>query len=210
MKKLFFEYRGIGMNRFVPWVVELVILPAVLVMLYRKYGPGLEFGGKALYFFLLLLPMFTAWWNICILQQYVENEGNEIYFLYKRSKLGTVLKHLILYCIPVCILYGISGFGYRLLWSELPVMLVACFFINGVIYLFLMLVPSSIMAILLSVGYPLYVMYFHHGGRRWFIYWYKEEISMELVLQALLPMLIAAVCFYVAAYEINIRRRTYS
>jgi len=55
MKKLFFEYRGIGMNRFVPWVVELVILPAVLVMLYRKYGPGLEFGGKALYFFLLLL-----------------------------------------------------------------------------------------------------------------------------------------------------------
>lgn len=210
MKKLFFEYRGIGMNRFIPWIVELVILPAALLMFYRKYGRGLEFGSKALYLFLLLLPMFAAWWNICILQQYVENEGNEIYFLYKRSKLGTVLKYLVLYCIPVCVLYGISGLGYRPLWKELPVMLVTCFFVNGAVYLFLMLVPSSIMAILLSVAYPIYVMYFHHGGRRWFIYWYGEELSGELVLQALLPLLLASVCIYIAAYEINIRRKVYS
>lgn len=210
MKRLLYEYRGIGMNRFVPWVVELVILPVALVMLYRKHGPGLEFGSRALYLLLLLLPMFAAWWNICILQQYVESEGNEIYFLYKRSKLGTVLKHLILYCIPACILYGVSGFGCRLLWKELPVMLAACFFVNGAVYLFLMLVPSSIMAILLSMAYPIYVMYFHNGGRQWYIYWYREELSRELVLEALLPMLIATVCIYIAAYEINIRRKTYS
>lgn len=209
MKRMLYEYRGLGITRFVPWMVELIVLPVVLFSIYLKYGGGLEFGSAAQFLFNLLLPMFSAWWNICILQQYVENEGNEMYFLYKKSKLGTVFKYLILYCIPVCILHGIAGFGCNLLWRELPGVLIACIFVNSIAYLFLMLVPSSIAAILLSVAYPIYVVYFYNGGFRWFIYYYRQQVSGEIVRQGLLPMLIAAACVFIVGYEANIRRNTY-
>lgn len=209
MRRMLYEYRGIGITRIVPWLVEGIILPVVLFSIYLKVGGGLEFGSAAQFLFNLLLPMFSAWWNICILQQYVENEGNEMYFLYKKSKLGTILKYLCIYCIPVCILHGIAGFGCSLLWREVWGVLIACIFVNGAVYLFLMLVPSSIAAVLLSVAYPIYVIYFYNGGYRWFIYYYRQQMSREIVMQGLLPMLIASICIFIVGYEVNIRRKTY-
>lgn len=209
MKRWFYEYFGLDKIRFVPWAVELVLLPVILLFAYWKYGRGVEFGSVATFMCNLLLPMFAAWWNIFILQQYVESDGNEIYFFYKKSKLGTVLKYLLLYCIPVFILIAIAGFGSSLLWLELPGILIACAFVNGFAYLFLMFVPSSIVAILLCTLYPVYVIYFYNGGFCWFIYCYRQAVSKEMVMQGLLPMLIATVCMFMIGYERNLQKKTY-
>ena len=145
-ERLYLQWRGIGKLKYVPFLVNYLILPVSIKILGSapgQYDEPYYFFELAFYF----IPFMSVWWILMIMQEYVEGMGNEVIKIYDRQKVFDIVVYFVLYVISIQPLYKYA----KLYWEadDLTMQLIISqgFFYLGISYLIIILFKSIVAAV---------------------------------------------------------------
>lgn len=109
----FIQLKTTGKMFFVPIVCLFVVLPFIYFLSYRTTGvDGLHTSTTVIGN--IIVPLFSSWWILMVLREYIESGGNEVLFVYdNKSQAFSVVLIWIFYVL--C-----TGIHYLLLSVKLP------------------------------------------------------------------------------------------
>ncbi|MBO1679194.1 hypothetical protein [Bittarella massiliensis (ex Durand et al. 2017)] len=184
LKKELFFFKNLKTLFWVPLVFLFVVMP---VCIGGIFNASAEYEREAilqtLIFMQQIIPIFSTWWIVFILREYIDGDGAEILYTYEgiyTSKLKVVLLTLGVYL--VC-----AATDYLLLWFLYPTQgelflldylktAFICFFLNGGTYFLMYFLRSTVVGIVSSIVYyfaislsgqmgnPFISAYFDYGG----------------------------------------------
>ena len=83
-EKIRLEWRGLGKTKYLPFIVNYIVLPLFVVVCANASYMNKEdyyFAENGSYF----IPFMSVWWMILILQEYVEGIGSEVIRIYDKN-----------------------------------------------------------------------------------------------------------------------------
>lgn len=87
-----FHLKSLKIIFWIPLVILNVFLPIMNYLQYKTSGFGELLYLNIIQYAQMFIPFCSVWWVIFIARQYVETDGNELYFVTKaKSKIGDYL-----------------------------------------------------------------------------------------------------------------------
>ena len=186
LKKQKFYFKNIKSLFWVPVVLLLIVMPVVVGALYNAMADQESIAlQNILTIFQQIIPLFSTWWLVFILREYIDGDGAEILYTYEsvyRSKLGVVLLTLACYLLVLAADYLLLSVLYLkwagLIWIDFVKMSIICLFFNSFVYLIMYLLRSTTAGIICSIlyyfavsltgqmGNPFVSVYFEYGGNQ--------------------------------------------
>ncbi len=152
------QWKGMGILKYLPLFINYIIIP-ISVWIYMQVDPEyyMDYFVEQLVFF---VPLLAVWWELLLMQQYIEGEGRELLWIEKSSKIADTLLYLFFYLltlIPI-FLFIINNIPY----SEdlMIVLLFQSFMFSGCFYMLSMVCAS------VSVGFVVVFIYALFSGNR--------------------------------------------
>ncbi len=148
---------------FIPIIVTLVYMPFISVYFYYSVDGQTEIYFKMMFEqFQLFLPLFSVWWVIFVLKEFMESEGNELLYLYNKP---LYLLRIILLLFTLYVLHTSAFlFVFHLVFGEhLFVVLqiaVSCFTMCALAYFISFALRSTGVALLFSIAYGVFLNLF--------------------------------------------------
>ena len=125
---------------FVPATITLILIPLVIWARYTSIsGEDIKEYLTRLYTIdttQMFVPLFSVWWPIFVMKEYLNSPGNEVLFAYRFG-----WDTLLMRCLALWLWYGIH-------WSL--VCIAASFLIKHLIWLWIMVMLQSFMLIALA------------------------------------------------------------
>ena len=205
LKQYLFEWRGLGVGKWVPILVLYLIIPVMNLLQYHKYGQGEMFLTQIYITAFMLLPILSPFYVVFVFQEYYETAGNELLFLYKKNKLGSAVCYSVLFhllTVPLFIVYSVIDKRFILEFIRMSIII---YFICSLAYLLMVLFHSIAITWVVIICYGIYNILFHNGQLWCIVYYYGLWIETELFLRVYLPMLLLAVLMFLAARFISLR-----
>ncbi len=220
LKKQGFYFKNIKSLFWVPIVLLFILIPVVIGTLYNTMAEQEAAAlQQMLRIFQQVTPLFSTWWLVFILREYIDGDGAEILYTYEgvyRSKLGLVLFTLACYLALLAFDYAFLSVLYAkwtsIIWVDYVKMGVVCLFFTGLTYLVMYLLRSTIAGMVCSILYyfaislsgqmsnPFISVYFDYGGGQ------TGFVSPMDLKTRYIPVLFLAAALFVLAY---IRERQY-
>ena len=72
LKQYLFEWRGLGVGKWVPILVLYLIIPVMNLLQYHKYGQGEMFLTQIYITAFMLLPILSPFYVVFVFQEYYE------------------------------------------------------------------------------------------------------------------------------------------
>ena len=151
---LWIQWKGMGRLKYLPFIVNYIIIPVSLYIYWKmdaKYFT--DHINEQIFFF---IPIMSIWWEILLLQQYVEGEGRELLWIHKQNKLLDIMVYFILYIVS---LFPILKFVMDKMddsYEVIPLLLAQCFMYTGVVYMFCLIFSSVAIAFIPIFVYTLF------------------------------------------------------
>lgn len=153
-EKIRLEWRGFGKTKYLPFIVNYIVLPLFVVVCANASYMNKEdyyFAENGSYF----IPFMSVWWMILILQEYVEGIGSEVIRIYDKNKMPEMFFYFAIYILSII---PISVFAVKV-W-KVDVDTIEMFMAQSVFYfgliIFMTFTFRSILAAVVSVlGYTL-------------------------------------------------------
>lgn len=123
-----------GISFFVPFIILWVILPFSALGLWLRFKEIWTVRESFVLFMQILVPIASCIWNWFSLLKYVDFSGNELYYLYNRSKFWQLLKMSVLFFCCFCLLILIMSIWMPYLFPEIFRFMVLIFLYNGIVY----------------------------------------------------------------------------
>lgn len=106
-EKVKLEWRGLGKTKYLPFIVDYIILPIFVIVCAKA-----SFINKEEYYFAengaYFIPFMSVWWIILILQEYVEGVGSEVVRMYDKNKMPELFFYFVAYLISIIPLFVFS------------------------------------------------------------------------------------------------------
>ena len=153
-EKIRLEWRGLGKTKYLPFIVNYIVLPLFVVVCANA-----SYMNKEDYYFVengsYFIPFMSVWWMILILQEYVEGIGSEVIRIYDKNKMPEMFFYFAIYILSII---PISVFAVKV-W-KVDVDTIEMFMAQSVFYfgliIFMTFTFRSILAAVVSVlGYTL-------------------------------------------------------
>ncbi len=142
-RRLHLLYKNMGIVRFFPVFIMVIVVPVACFISFYS-GKDLSISEMQLRKFMMtFIPMFSFWWEILVIKEYVEAEGNELFLLTNKNEFSEmIISYLLYYIIDIIplIIYTVlfkksmlTFFLYQLVigWFILSsVFLLTCIFRN--------------------------------------------------------------------------------
>lgn len=196
LKSCFYEYFALSKLRIIPWIVYILLIPALIIYIRLHYGIGDIYGILVSYVLFFCYPLFSTLWSILYLNEVLSVQGKELFHFYQRNHLLSVFKLQLPTLLTLLITTALAALEWNSLWLDGLGTAVVCIFLNAVCYLLLMVFPVPIFAALITVLYPLFVFFFNNGWHNWFIYYNKEPWTVGNIISNAIPLFTAAVILY--------------
>lgn len=153
-EKIRLEWRGLGKTKYLPFIVNYIVLPLFVVVCANASYMNKEdyyFAENGSYF----IPFMSVWWMVLILQEYVEGIGSEVIRIYDKNKMLEMFFYFAIYILSII---PISVFAVKI-W-KVDVDTIEMFMAQSVFYfgliIFMTFTFRSILAAVVSVlGYTL-------------------------------------------------------
>lgn len=149
--------KNMGAFGCVPPVVMDLVVPVALVSGYLHYGRNsAELDALAMQLVQTLLPLFSVWWSLFLLRDYVEADGRELLHIAVRKRaLREAALPFLIAMANVLIVLGLGGLLVPVLFTEILRILPACVFLFGLSYCLVYLLRSITMALFGVILYTL-------------------------------------------------------
>ena len=151
---LWIQWKGMVRLKYLPFIVNYIIIPVSLYIYWRMHVEYFTDHIKEQVFF--FVPIMSVWWEILLLQQYVEGDGRELLWINNQNKLFDIIVYFILYIIS---LFPILKFVMEIMedgYEVIPLLLAQCFMYTGVVYMFCLIFSSVAMAFIPIFVYTLF------------------------------------------------------
>lgn len=156
------QIRSFGLYAYFPYLLIYVLQPIFMCMILAAgYGFGQfyvadEIVRETLY----LYPPLSIWWHIMIVRQYLEEPGNELFYLYKKVKWDEIFRLYMIYAISLIIPMFVFSFFLGIVQG---IYLTACilaisFLYNGFAYWFMYLTKSATIVLIPVLCYTFWVI----------------------------------------------------
>lgn len=205
LKQYFFEWRGLGMGKWMPFLVLYLVIPIMNLMQYHKLGQGEMFLIQIYLSAFILIPVIAPFFVVIVFQEYYETMGNELLFLYKRDKVFSAVGYSVLFhllTVPLFLVYTIID---KRFFMEFVRMSIVIYFICSLAYLLMVLFHSIAITWVIIICYVIYNILFHNGQLWCVVYFYALWMDRELLMRVYLPMLGLSVFLFAIARFISLR-----
>lgn len=153
-EKVRFEWRGLGKIKYLPFIVNYIILPLFVVVCAKASYMNNEdyyFTENGSYF----IPFMSVWWMILILQEYIEGIGSEVIRIYDRNKMPEMFFYFGVYLVSIIPVSVFSMKVWKVDIETIEMFIAQSVFYFGVV-IFVTFTFRSILAAVVSVlGYTL-------------------------------------------------------
>lgn len=197
----------------VPLFMMGVVLPLISVFFYRQNADLYEtFVSDVVLQMHVWIPMLSAWWVILLFNDFFENEGNELLYIYFRP--GQLLAEHIL----VTLLYGVCVVIFCVVFRmfvlfEIFVMvqlLAESFAISSAVYFLCFAIQKTGVGLLMAMAYCVYLNLFDYLKLLRFLSVFPESrVADEKNVELVKSCMIISVLFLVLGFLLSKFRRTF-
>ncbi|MFZ3591295.1 hypothetical protein ACOI1C_19150 [Bacillus sp. DJP31] len=158
----YLSLRNLKIYYFIPIFFMYLVIPALFFSEIAITGVGDILHLRVVETTQKILPLFSVWWIIFILREYIEGEGNEVLYVYedlKRTKLLDILIVFIIYSLKITPLFILFSFFLDDMIFELLRVMIQCFFYSSLAYCLIYLTKSSAITFMFIMVYNFLVTY---------------------------------------------------
>jgi len=161
IRKTFLEFKILGLNFFVPFLILIAIF--VVNAFMSNYKLGLDFTLNT---YQIFIPFFAAWWSIFILYELLEQDGGELLLSCNSNKikLGILsnLKFYLIYMAVSNLLIIANLFLFYDLFNVYFLLQIAfkCLFVSSFSFFIMVLIKNSGWSIFCIIVYVFYCLCF--------------------------------------------------
>lgn len=151
----FYQLKGIGCFAWLPFIVLYLIMPLSHYVVYCFYQDIDELYQQIITDCQLYYPLISVWYVLFVLYHYVEEQGNEILYIEKKSKLLSIMflyLAYILIMLPLFIIY--TQFFSDLWWLYLKICVVSLLYV-AIVYATSFLSKKIVVGVVVVLLYTL-------------------------------------------------------
>lgn len=208
IRRTILHLKGMGLLFWIPVAMVYGLIPLIAVLTCRKYGISGEFVTNVIQFSLLLIPLFSCWWAIFLLREYLEGDGNEILYVCRaKGKGADVLFTFIVYFVGVLIQYSVYIALMPRMALEVVRLLCISLFYLGLSYFLMFLTRSTAVTVMAVLVYTV-GNYLSAGltAETFFPFYFDAGFTTLHTLGAVcLPMLVCGLVLFAGGVQMNRR-----
>lgn len=194
-----------------PLIVFNLVLPILIFMGYRKYGPSELFEMELLDLTQYFLPLFSVWWVVFVLREYLEVDGNELFYIGGRK---IVLKELgLVYLVAmlnIMLLIVLCVVLFPAFILESVRIVSVCTFYFGLTYCMAFLLKSVAMTLLILLLYTLLNFTLSFNELVFPLYMSRQLIKIDELLTICFPLFALGVFLVFVGLWLNKRFLSYN
>ena len=201
LKKEYLLLKSLKLLFWVPIIALDIFLPLFSLYQYRSKNPSVEYNIASI--ILIIVPLFSAWWSIFILREFLESPGNEVLFSGKKVLLFEISLPFIIYVIDtVAVLCGISNWFPKTIEMIKP-LLIVIFFMFALSYFMSFVSKSITISLLINVVYVLANQVIYTKKPLPFLYISAMQFDFKKSYTSFVTMLIVSAFLIIAGLILN-------
>lgn len=206
-----FKAEGIVMTM-IPILICDLLIPLIAYILCIKY---LEtdrdlLAGNIYFLIQMLTPIISTIWIYGMLTMYIDEKGNEIFYILKRNRLWDTLIIFLMYGFINLIPY----FGYVKIDSSFKFcyihMLIVYFLLAALAYMCSYLFKEVALAIIPNLCYCFGSVLFDFGKFDKLSFYEPNIINWNVITEKYIFYIIIAICFFVIGFILNKKYTDYN
>lgn len=210
LRRVYLHWKSLHFQFFVPLIVLDVILPLLLYSFFREYGIDENLRDSVHELSQFFLPIFSNWWVLFILREYVESDGNELLYVCKsKCKLPDCLLLFAAFMLNTLILFAALSFVMPGMMSEYVLIFCTCLLYFGVVYAAVFLTNSIVLALLAIMLYTLALTVLPPETPNFILYFSNGPANSDLLLHIGLPQFMLGCGLSAVGVFLNLRRRRF-
>ncbi len=193
-----------------PLVVLYILIPAILILTMRKYQDIYYVEENLMLLGQYLVPVLSIWWLCFAFIEFVEGEGNELYFVNSRMKDNLVLLWLGLYLLVVGVGCAAVGFWVNTAWLEFIRMAISSCFYVGMVYAVMFISGSMTISFLVVMLYWMASVFGEQIPFEWLNCYDTNFMSLELLSEKYAYIMFFSVLFYLLGSIANLKKQKFN
>lgn len=186
--KLRCSLKSMGGLRFPPLIIFNLFLPILILLSYRKHGPSELFEMTLLDLTQYFLPLFSVWWVVFVLREYLEADGNELFYIGEKK---IILKELglvfLLAMLNIMLVLALCSLLLPSFAIESVRIVSVCVFYFGLTYCMAFLLKSVSMTLLVLLLYTLSNLTLTFNKLFFPFYMSRQILEIDQLLTICLP-----------------------
>ncbi len=208
--KLRFFLKSMGSLRFVPPVIFDILLLVLPLKTYFNYGSGEKLEQHLLLLTQFFMPLFSVWWVVFTLREYLESDGNELFFTGgKKVILKELLMVFLLAMGNILLLFVIYFFLQPNFSIECARIISVCVFYFGLTYGIAFFVKSVSVILLSLLLYTLLNFTIPIQELVFPFYMSRQLLTIEDFIIVCLPLLLIGILLSVIGFCANKKLTSY-
>lgn len=187
--------KTMGKLAYVPLLVIFIFLPLVFLLSYvlGRFEISIVIAMSK-----IILPIFSSWWILFILREFVESEGNEILYVYsEKSQCISVLLVTLFYLCCESAMMMLCMIFYPEIFLDYIHVTLLCVFYAGFSYFFVFLTKSiAITFIPLLVGAAMPFINKNFIG-------FNDSITLNDIFLYYVPVGVVGLVFFLIGHLLN-------
>lgn len=209
LRTLQMQKKGMGLLFYIPLLFNWMLIPALAYFIYGRWGDEGMTYTEVLKYLQYFVPFLSAWWILFSFAEYVEDNGNELYFIQGRMRVYNTLAWLGVYLIVMAIPF----LFYAEMISEFQIeylrMAIECILFSCVTYMLLFLLASVPMTLVILLVYSIFSSLGALNTETVLIYYDIRVWSGELFAEKYLYLLLLSILALIIGAITNYRFRKY-
>lgn len=202
--RVYYHLKSIGLLFFVPLIFIDILIPLLNVLEYSKYGVGEELYINILQYSQWFMPLFSVWWIIFVLREYLESDGNELLYVHSnRCKLNDVLCIFFVYILNIAIIFTIYTALFPNMKYEFIKILSISILYLGIVYSFAYFTKSITITLMAILLYTLASIIFSANILVFPLYFTLKRITPSLYFDSYFPLAITGILLLVIGVVLN-------
>ncbi len=209
----FLQLRSFGLSAYLPYLLIYILQPVCMCgVLAAGYGfDRIYIADEIIQETLYLYPPLSIWWTILVIRQYIEEPGNELFYIYKKVKWDEVFRLYAVYAgslaVPLLIYSFFLGISHGIYLTAC--ILAISFLYNGFAYWFMYMTKSATIVLIPILFYTFWVISpYNYQAAKWnyISLFYPDYLSGMFWI---IVMIIAGRLLVFWGKRINIQFRSY-
>ncbi|WP_195988484.1 hypothetical protein [Clostridium sp. D53t1_180928_C8] len=203
IKLTYLDLKNLKKYYFLPIIIIFILIPILLTLKYFAVRDMVILKIDMINYTELFSAISSIWWIIMISRQYIEVDGNEILYVYKKMRCIQVILLFVWYIFNISILFlGYSLFFENIIYEYIIILMQSVFFIS-ISYMLIYVFKSVSISIMIILTYIISFSIFFKYNISYLNIFTVEEITMsEIILNKCMIILpISILSFLIGTYK---------
>lgn len=203
MRVLHMQKKGMGLLFYVPLVVNWGMIPFLSWLIFQHWGDTEQAYTQILSYLQYFVPFISSWWLLFSFAEYVEGEGNELYFVQNRMRMRNALEWMMIYVIIMLMPFLLYADMIRGFHTESLRMIIECAMFSGITYALLFLSAVVPITLVILLVYSTFCSLGAINTENILIYHDIRPWSMNLFTEKYIYLLLLSVVAFISGAVVN-------